>query len=218
MSTKSDLTGARVVLIRCTDEHTRLEPGTLGTVTGVDDAGTVHVAWDTGARLGMVEAAGDAFGVCTPYGMTTCCVCDEPATLASPGAGTEWLPFCASCAAEDPYLEVAVRMHHLDVCTCDGDAVANPGGFDPACPVHGTLEVRADGLTLDAEAADLIGMHREAVCERCGETFLPTGEEMTISAGGVTHFEHYAREDGSACGGFGPIAGTWYVRRDGGAR
>jgi hypothetical protein len=28
--------------------------GTLGTVIGVDDVGTIHVAWDTGSTLGVV--------------------------------------------------------------------------------------------------------------------------------------------------------------------
>lgn len=51
--------GDRVELVRCTDEFTRLEPGTQGTVTGVDDMGTIHVSWDNGSRLGMIEDAGD---------------------------------------------------------------------------------------------------------------------------------------------------------------
>jgi Domain of unknown function (DUF4314) len=51
--------GDRVRLVACTDEHTRLEPGALGTVSFIDDLGTVHVAWDSGARLGMVAEAGD---------------------------------------------------------------------------------------------------------------------------------------------------------------
>lgn len=36
------------------DAYSRLEPGELGTVDLVDDAGTVHVMWDDGHRLGMV--------------------------------------------------------------------------------------------------------------------------------------------------------------------
>ncbi len=46
--------GDRVRLVRCSDSYTRLEPGTLGTVDLVDDAGTVHVSWDSGQRLGLV--------------------------------------------------------------------------------------------------------------------------------------------------------------------
>lgn len=46
--------GDRVRLIRCTDLHTRLAPGTEGTVSMVDSLGTVHVRWDDGSRLGLV--------------------------------------------------------------------------------------------------------------------------------------------------------------------
>jgi hypothetical protein len=55
--------GDRVRLLRTTDQHTRLQPGTEGTVTMIDAVGTVHVDWDDGSRLGMVAAAGDRFEV-----------------------------------------------------------------------------------------------------------------------------------------------------------
>jgi hypothetical protein len=55
--------GARVTLVRCTDEHTRLDPGSLGTVRLVDGMGTVHVDWDSGSTLGLVYEAGDRFQV-----------------------------------------------------------------------------------------------------------------------------------------------------------
>lgn len=51
--------GDRVMLVRTTDEHTHLEPGALGTVSLVDDWGTVHIAWDDGSRLGMNHELGD---------------------------------------------------------------------------------------------------------------------------------------------------------------
>ena len=53
------LPGDRIRLVRCADAWTRLHPGDLGTVTVVDDLGTVHVAWADGHSLGMVEDAGD---------------------------------------------------------------------------------------------------------------------------------------------------------------
>lgn len=53
--------GDRVRLVYCSDPYTRLAPGTLGRVTFTDDLGTVHIKWDNGAGLGMVEAAGDRF-------------------------------------------------------------------------------------------------------------------------------------------------------------
>lgn len=45
--------GTKVKLIKMNDPYTRLQPGTLGTVTGVDDIGTIHVNWDTGSSLGI---------------------------------------------------------------------------------------------------------------------------------------------------------------------
>lgn len=34
--------------------NTKLKPGDLGTVVLVDDAGTIHTAWDCGSGLGIV--------------------------------------------------------------------------------------------------------------------------------------------------------------------
>ena len=45
--------GTRVMLIRMNDLYTKLQPGTKGTVTGVDDIGTIHVNWDSGSSLGI---------------------------------------------------------------------------------------------------------------------------------------------------------------------
>jgi len=33
-----------------------------------------------------------------------CCVCDAPATITGRAGDGEWLPYCATCSAEDPYL------------------------------------------------------------------------------------------------------------------
>lgn len=49
--------GSRVRLVRSTDPYTRLAPGELGTVSLVDDVGTVHVHWDSGSNLGLVPDA-----------------------------------------------------------------------------------------------------------------------------------------------------------------
>jgi hypothetical protein len=51
--------GDRVELVRCNDPYTRLAPGEQGVVRFIDDLDTVHVAWDSGARLGMCADAGD---------------------------------------------------------------------------------------------------------------------------------------------------------------
>jgi Domain of unknown function (DUF4314) len=46
--------GDRIELIHCSDPHTRLRQGDRGTVTLIDDAGTVHVYWDEGSRCRVV--------------------------------------------------------------------------------------------------------------------------------------------------------------------
>lgn len=50
--------GVRVKLLRMNDSY-YVEEGTLGTVQMVDNAGTIHVKWDNGRRLGVVLEAGD---------------------------------------------------------------------------------------------------------------------------------------------------------------
>lgn len=51
---KSDYSpGTRVILVKMEDPYTRLKPGEKGTVTGVDDIGTIHVNWDSGSSLGV---------------------------------------------------------------------------------------------------------------------------------------------------------------------
>ena len=57
--------GCRVELVSMNDPYnSKLTPGCKGTVTSVDDAGTVHVNWDCGSSL----------GVC--YGEDSCRRCD----------------------------------------------------------------------------------------------------------------------------------------------
>jgi hypothetical protein len=51
----STLAGRRVELLSCADPYTRLEPYAQGTVLFVDDVGTLHVKWDSGSTLGLVE-------------------------------------------------------------------------------------------------------------------------------------------------------------------
>lgn len=46
--------GTRIRLTNTSDPYTTLTPGDEGTVELVDDAGTIHVTWDTGSRLGLV--------------------------------------------------------------------------------------------------------------------------------------------------------------------
>ncbi|MCK9287803.1 MAG: DUF4314 domain-containing protein [Anaerovoracaceae bacterium] len=49
------LIGCRVELIHMDDPYnTKLKPGCLGTVTHIDDVGTIFVSWDCGSSLGVV--------------------------------------------------------------------------------------------------------------------------------------------------------------------
>jgi len=48
------LTGKRIKCVLMNDEYP-VESGTEGTITGVDDMGTIHVKWDNGRTLGLVR-------------------------------------------------------------------------------------------------------------------------------------------------------------------
>ncbi len=45
--------GTRVELVSMSDPYARLKPGDRGTVSFVDDIGTVFVRWDCGSGLGV---------------------------------------------------------------------------------------------------------------------------------------------------------------------
>lgn len=45
--------GSRVELVYMNDAYRDLEAGLQGTVTDVDDVGTIHVNWDNGSCLGV---------------------------------------------------------------------------------------------------------------------------------------------------------------------
>ena len=47
--------GTRVELLSMEDPYSGIPEGARGTVAFVDEIGTVHVDWDSGARLGLVE-------------------------------------------------------------------------------------------------------------------------------------------------------------------
>lgn len=48
--------GTKVVLDRM-DDIQAPAPGTVGTVTFVDDAGGIHVSWETGSSLALIPEA-----------------------------------------------------------------------------------------------------------------------------------------------------------------
>ena len=51
--------GTRIRLIRMADD---IAPGTTGTVAIIDDAGNIHMKWDNGRSLALIEGA-DEFEV-----------------------------------------------------------------------------------------------------------------------------------------------------------
>lgn len=46
--------GCRVELVSMNDPYARLQPGERGTVSCIDDTGTIFVNWDCGSGLGIV--------------------------------------------------------------------------------------------------------------------------------------------------------------------
>lgn len=50
--------GTKVRLVRM-DDIQAPPVGTLGVVTGVDDAGNIHVSWDTGSSLSLIPGEDD---------------------------------------------------------------------------------------------------------------------------------------------------------------
>jgi len=59
---KEEVIGKRVVLISTSDEYTNLKSGDAGTITHVDDAGTIFANWDNGSTLGLIPGI-DYFNV-----------------------------------------------------------------------------------------------------------------------------------------------------------
>ena len=51
--------GCRVELLQMDGDPQAPPIGTLGTVIGVDDIGTVHVKWDNGSSLGVAYGEDD---------------------------------------------------------------------------------------------------------------------------------------------------------------
>lgn len=56
--------GTRIELIDMADPYSAPEPGTIGTVAGVDDAGNIMMDWDTGSHLSLIPGV-DSFRVVT---------------------------------------------------------------------------------------------------------------------------------------------------------
>ena len=59
--------GTRIKMVQIEDKYHPVPHGTLGTVTVVDDAGTIHTRWDNGSGLGVCLEVDKIEIVETPY-------------------------------------------------------------------------------------------------------------------------------------------------------
>lgn len=54
--------GTKIQLISMRDEKYPVLPGTIGEVTGIDDAGSIHMKWENGSSLALIPEV-DSFRV-----------------------------------------------------------------------------------------------------------------------------------------------------------
>lgn len=57
-----DIIGKRIKMVYTSDAYTDVVPGDIGTVSHVDDSGTVFVNWEKGSGLGLIPGI-DSFEI-----------------------------------------------------------------------------------------------------------------------------------------------------------
>ena len=55
------LPGTKIRLVRMDDPYTKLKAGLAGTVSHVDDIGTIHMNWENGSTLGLIPGEDDFY-------------------------------------------------------------------------------------------------------------------------------------------------------------
>ena len=90
--------GERVELVKTTNTYSNLEPGAQGEVGSVDDAGVIHVNWDSGEQVDILPSAGDII---------------KPVDPTSPGMGGAAMPapeeegFAGKLGSDDNFVVIA---------------------------------------------------------------------------------------------------------------
>lgn len=51
--------GTRIRMNHMDDPYSPIQPGTIGSVDYIDDAGNVHMKWDNGRTLSLIEGVDD---------------------------------------------------------------------------------------------------------------------------------------------------------------
>ena len=57
--------GTKIILSCISDPYTKLKAGSKGTVQFIDDAGQIHVLWECGLELALIEGT-DRFSILQP--------------------------------------------------------------------------------------------------------------------------------------------------------